>query len=149
MRLEEHTAGLNIAPLISEKMAALAARATAKENDIYINLDGSGNVFGLAPDGSNGFILTGDSLAICVPAKAMERNMSVPTNSPRKTVSSFLIELCFPSLTGDGSTGVIENAYSGSFWMNFSSLKSDMVNGVREIGGEKCIIDSRSAECSM
>jgi hypothetical protein len=33
--------------------------------------------------------------------------------------------------------------------MNFSSLKSDMVNGVRVIVGEKCIIDSRPAEYSM
>jgi len=106
-------------------------------------------VFELAPAGSNGLILAGDSLAICVPAKAMERNIRVPTNSPRNTVSSFLMALCFSSLTEDSSTGMIENADSGSIWMNFSSLKSDMMNGVRGIEGERCIIDPGPAEYSM
>ena len=149
MGLEEHTAGLNIAPLISEKTATFAARATAKTNDIYINLDGSGNLFELALAGSNGLILAGDSLAICVPAKAMARNIKVPTNSPKNTVSSSLMALCFFSFKEDDSTDPIENANSGSICMNFSSLNLDMVNGVREIVGEKCIVDSRAVECCI
>lgn len=100
-----HTAGLNIPPLTSAKIAAVMARAAPNAKATYISFRTSGG--SACSENMNGLIVA-DCRAICVPAKARNRNMKVPMNSPRNTASSFLSLLGFRwalALVGFGGVG--------------------------------------------
>jgi len=82
------TAGLKRPPLIRKKAHALTAREKPNAREMYIKFDELGYCE------SELFSVAGAAaLATCVAANAMNRNMKVPTNSPRKAMSSFLTML--------------------------------------------------------
>lgn len=81
------TAGLNMAPLMSANIATLTSSENPNASDMYRSFAGDGG-----KGWSMGWSAFGgvESAAICVPAKAKNKNMKVPMNSPRKTGDSFL-----------------------------------------------------------
>ena len=77
------TAGLNKPPLILKNAHTFTARLKPKANEMYSKFEEFGNCDSEAPS-----VGGAAALATCVAAKAMNRNMNVPANSPRKAMSS-------------------------------------------------------------
>ena len=107
-------------PLISAKMATLTASAAPKEREMYSNLVTSGAALPLLKRRTDGET---DSDAICVPAKAMKRNINVPTNSPAKTVSSVRRLLVFLEGPVRGGRAVRSGEDGRTTSMNLSMVR--------------------------